>query len=82
MLRVSIIACLIAIGAAPATAGGFPCERFVHNDDGSWRTLEPLTIEGPGGRKIDFTPNETYKVGQDKLGLDMAKLLDSNCVKK
>ena len=35
----------------------------------------------PRGR-IDFTPDEVYKQGQEKMGLDLAKLLDANCSKK
>ena len=43
--------------------------------------MQALEIRGPRGR-IDFTPDETYKVGQEKMGLDLAKLLDANCEKK
>ena len=69
------------LGLASAQAGGFDCGKFQKNDDGSWHALQAVEIFGPNGR-LDFTPDETYRVGQPKAGLDMAKLLDANCAKK
>jgi hypothetical protein len=71
---------LAVFQAAPARAG-FDCSKFARNDDGSWHVVQALEIKGPHGR-IDFTPNETYTEGHEKMGLDIAKLLNANCVKK
>ena len=51
------------------------------NDDGSWHVLQPLQIRSSHGL-IDFMPDETYTEGHEKLGLDIAKLLNANCAKK
>ncbi len=84
MIRIPVIT-LAAVAAStwlmPAHAAGFDCSKFSHNDDGSWRVLAPLQIRGPRGR-IDYLPDETYKEGNEKMGLDMAKLLNANCAKK
>ena len=76
----SIIALALAAGGGPAAAA-FQCEKFQKNADGSWAAKEPVEIFGPNGR-LDFTPGETYREGQPKAGLDMAKLLAANCDKK
>ena len=81
MIRVLGMALALFVGMACAQAAGFDCSRFQKNPDGSWHANQATEIYGPRGR-IDFTPGETYKVGQDKLGLDIAKLLDANCDKK
>ena len=81
MLRLVTTAFALIGVIASAQAAGFDCARFSKNPDGSWHANQATEIYGPRGR-IDFTPGETYKVGQDKLGLDMAKLLDANCDKK
>ncbi len=86
MVRSALVsgACFVGASiwlAAQAQAAGFDCSKFQKNEDGSWRVVQALEIYGPNGR-IDFTPNETYALGQQKQGLDMAKLLDANCAKK
>lgn len=81
MTRFALAALLLAASAAPAFAGGFPCEKFGKNPDGTWGAKEPVQIFGPNGR-LDFTPGEIYKKGETKAGLDTAQLLDANCEKK
>jgi hypothetical protein len=81
MVRVLLVSLIALCPALSAQAGGFDCSRFQRNDDGSWRVLEALQIRGPHGR-IDYTPDETYREGSEKMGLDIAKLLNANCVKK
>ena len=71
----------IAAPIAPNLLWHQQSKKFERQPDGSWKVLQPLEIRGPGGR-IDFTPDEVYKEGQSKMGLDIAKLLDANCVKK
>lgn len=77
----ALAATALLAGASSAGAVGFDCSKFARNDDGSWKALAPLQIKGPHGR-IDFTPDETYTEGHEKMGLDMAKLLNANCAKK
>jgi hypothetical protein len=84
MIRIAYVSAFaaLAIGAGVSTAqAGFDCSKFARNDDGSWRVLQPLQIRTAHGL-IDFTPDETYTEGHEKLGLDMAKLLNANCAKK
>lgn len=81
MTRTLLIAVCMLAGVAAAQATGFDCGKFQKNDDGTWHAVQAVEIFGPRGR-IDFTPDETYKVGQEKQGLDIAKLLDANCAKK
>lgn len=81
MIRIVFITLVGLVATSSARAGGFDCTKFIHNDDGSWRVVQALEIKGPRGR-IDFTPDETYTEGHEKMGLDMAKLLNANCGKK
>lgn len=81
MIRTASIAFSMLLGIASAWGAGFDCGKFQKNGDGTWRAVQAVEIYGPRGR-IDFTPDETYKVGQEKMGLDIAKLLDANCAKK
>ncbi len=81
MVRLASIAFAAITIASSAHAAGFDCSKFIHNDDGTWRVVQALEIRGPHGR-IDFTPNETYTEGNEKMGLDLAKLLNANCAKK
>ena len=71
---------LMLLGAT-AQAGGFDCSRFKKNDDGTWSAVQATEIGGPTGR-IDFTPGEVYKSGEQRKGLDIVKLLDANCNNK
>lgn len=80
-MRVLFVTLILATGLCRAQAAGFDCSKFEHQPDGSWKVVQALEIRGPRGR-IDFTPDETYKEGQEKMGLDIAKLLDTNCSKK
>lgn len=81
MARIIFATLAALVGLSSAHAAGFDCTKFIRNDDGSWRVVQALEIKGPHGR-IDFTPDETYTEGHEKMGLDMAKLLNANCVKK
>ena len=81
MIRFALIALVLATGVTRASAAGFPCDKFQKKDDGTWAAKEPVEIFGPNGR-LDFTPGETYREGQPRQGLDVAKLLDANCAKK
>ncbi len=80
-MRLIFATLTVAAALSSAQAAGFDCSKFEHQSDGSWKVVQALEIRGPRGR-IDFTPDETYKVGQEKMGLDLAKLLDANCEKK
>ena len=75
------LAGLVSAGLVSAWAGGFDCSRFEKNGDGTWGALQATEIGGPGGR-VDFTPGEVYRLGQERKGLDIAKLLNANCDKK
>lgn len=79
MRPLMLAAALCCLGAAQAYAG-FDCSKWVHNEDKSWSAKEPVEIGGQAGR-LDYVPGETYRVGEQKNGLDIAKLLDANCVK-
>ena len=81
MTRYALIGLYLAAGVSQAAAAGFPCEKFQKNDDGTWAAKEAVEIFGPNGR-LDFTPGETYREGEPKNGLDMAKLLSASCAKK
>lgn len=81
MLKLApVLALALAAGAGPASAA-FQCDKFQKNPDGTWAAKEPVEIFGPNGR-LDFVPGETYREGQPKAGLDIAKLLAANCDKK
>ncbi len=80
-MRFILATLLVATALGSAQAAGFDCSKFEHQSDGTWKVVQALEIRGPRGR-IDFTPDETYKEGQEKMGLDLAKLLDANCAKK
>ena len=80
-MRFTLATLMVAAALGSAHAAGFDCSKFEHQADGSWKVVQPLEIRGPHGR-IDFTPDEIYKEGQEKMGLDLAKLLDANCSKK
>lgn len=71
-------AVLCGLGAS-AQAAGFDCSKWEKTGDG-WSAKEPVEIGGQAGR-IDYTPGEIYKEGQQKNGLDIAKLLNANCDK-
>ena len=81
MIRYPLIGLCLLAGLGQAAAADFPCPKFEKNPDGTWAAKEPVEIFGPNGR-LDFTPGETYRVGEPKAGLDMAKLLEANCAKK
>ena len=80
-MRFTLAAALMTATLGAAQAAGFDCSKFEHLPDGSWKVVQALEIRGPQGR-IDFTPDEIYKPGQEKMGLDLAKLLDANCAAK
>ena len=80
-MRFGLVAVIMIAASKAAMGAGFDCSKFEHQPDGSWRVIQALQIRGPRGR-IDFTPDEVYKGGQEKMGLDLAKLLDSNCLAK
>lgn len=80
-MRTMLAFMMVAAAFGGAQAAGFDCSKFEHQPDGSWKVVQALEIRGPRGR-IDFTPDEVYKEGQEKMGLDLAKLLDANCAKK
>ena len=80
-MRHTLATLMLVAALGSAQAAGFDCSKFEHPPDGSWKVIQALEIRGPRGR-IDFTPDETYKKGQEKMGLDLAKLLDANCSKK
>ena len=81
MTRAALMLLILMTGLAGAHAAGFQCDKFQKDGDGAWHALEPVEIFGPNGR-LDFTPGETYKTGETKQGLDIAKLLEANCAKK
>ncbi len=80
-MRVILTTLIVIAALDSAQAASFDCSKFEHQSDGSWKVIQALEIRGPRGR-IDFTPDEIYKEGQDKMGLDLAKLLDANCIGK
>ncbi len=80
-MRILLTTALFLAAATSAGAVGLDCSKFERQPDGSWKVVQALEIRGPRGR-IDFTPDETYREGQEKMGLDLAKLLDANCAKK
>ena len=81
MIRFALIGLFITVGLGQAAATDFPCAKFDKSADGSWAAKEPVEIFGPNGR-LDFTPGETYRQGDQKAGFDIAKLLDANCAKR
>ncbi len=80
-MRIPLASLLVLASLSASRAAGFDCSKFEHQGDGSWKVVQALEIRGPHGR-IDFTPDEVYKEGQEKMGLDLARLLDANCSKK
>ncbi len=81
LITLAVIAGLSSAHVSSAQAAGFDCSRFQKNDDGTWGAVQATEIGGPGGR-VDFTPGEVYRLGQERKGLDIAKLLNANCDKK
>ena len=81
LIALAAITGLPLAGLGSARAGGFDCSRFEKNSDGTWGAVQATEIGGPGGR-VDFTPGEVYRLGQERKGLDIAKLLNANCDKK
>ena len=71
-----MLSCAGAISAQAA----FDCSKWQKNDDKSWSAKEPVQIGGRAGR-LDYVPGESYREGQSKNGLDIAKLLNANCSK-
>ena len=53
-------------------------KAFRRNPDGSWTCVEPATLEGPGGRRIQVTPGSTFVRGTNFMGVDLAEWLDLN----
>ena len=81
MIRFTLLAAALAAGLCSAAAADFPCDKFQKNGDATWSAKEPVEIFGPNGR-LDFTPGEIYRQGEPRAGLDIARLLEANCVKK
>ena len=80
MTRMLLAAALIGFGCTSASAG-FDCGKWQKNADGSWSAKEPVSIGGRAGL-LEYFPGETYREGQSKNGLDIAKLLEANCASK
>jgi hypothetical protein len=51
-----------------------PCDAFRKNADGSWTSIETMTISG-----VEVGPGVTFRQGVPFKDLDLATWLDQNC---
>jgi hypothetical protein len=54
------------------------CSAFRRNPNGSWTSIQSVTIQGPNGA-IQIGPGMTSTRGVAFMGLDLAAWLDANC---
>ncbi len=55
------------------------CQSFRKNADGSWTSIQSVTITGQGGGQIQIGAGMTFTRGVQFMGLDLAAWLDQNC---
>ncbi len=58
------------------------CDAFKKNPNGSWTSIGSTTIEGNNGGPIIINPGVTFSKGVATNGVDLATLLDENCISK
>lgn len=54
------------------------CGAFQKNADGSWTSLEGVTLNAPGG-DVQIAPVMTFVPGEPFMGLDIGTWLEQNC---
>jgi hypothetical protein len=54
------------------------CEAFQKNPDGSWTSIQAVTINGPQG-EVQIMPIMTFFPGEPYNGVDVATWLDQQC---
>ena len=57
------------------------CNAFHRRQDGSWRCIRAAEWDSPVGR-IQVSEDTVFTHGTSFMGLDMAKLLDDDCLEK
>jgi hypothetical protein len=56
------------------------CEAYRRNPDHSWTCIKVTDIQTPEG-SIRVNPGLTFRKNRPLWGIDVAKLLDDNCLK-
>lgn len=51
-------------------------DAFIRDDDGSWRCVRDVTLEGPGGR-IQVLAGARFERGVIFMGVDLARFLEA-----
>jgi len=55
------------------------CEAFRKNRDGSWTSVQTTIIRAPIG-EIRISPGMTFRRGGKLVGVEVAAVLDRNCL--
>lgn len=55
-----------------------PCHAFKKNPDGTWSTVETVTISTPNGQ-VTLAPGQTFRKGVLFMNVDLVALLEQNC---
>jgi hypothetical protein len=55
-------------------------KAFIHNQDGSWTCVAPVTLEEPGTRRLQVAVGSTFMPGGRFMNIDVAGLLDEQAV--
>jgi hypothetical protein len=56
-----------------------PCQAFRKNSNGSWTSVQSVTISNPNGGQIQIGAGVTFTRGVMFMGVDLAAWLDANC---
>ena len=81
--RFAFIFAAIAIAVLPLTGtqaqtGGFPCDNFVKNADGSWSAIHSTRVP-IGGQYLNIIDGSNFPLNMSILGTNIASLLDQEC---
>jgi hypothetical protein len=75
----SLTVVLLVQLSGEALAQGPTCSAFRRNLLGSWSALRLITIQGPEG-PISIRRGRTFRLGESYKGLNLAALLEQNCL--
>jgi hypothetical protein len=57
-------------------------KAFVHNRDGSWTCVAPVTLEEPWMRRLQVAVGSRFIAGQRFMNIDVAGLLDRQALEE
>jgi hypothetical protein len=69
-------ACLL--GGAHAQSGGFPCDNFVKNADGSWSAIHSVHVP-IGGQYLNIADGSLFPPNMSIMGTNIASTLNQEC---